>query len=146
MPLSDNRIAHELELLSRLSFSDFAALALKSSEEARIRWVHAFGNRSERYRRMTLKPGTGPAGMAVRIGKPVVWVDTASAGEASGCDCPLVAAEKLRAAAAIPIARGSGFDAVLLVGRRLPANYGPGEVANVEAALSGLIALLPGSG
>jgi hypothetical protein len=144
MPLSDNRIAHELERLCRLSFSDFAALALKSSEEARIRWVHAFGNRSDRYRRMTLKPGTGPAGLAVRIGKPVVWVDTGSAEEIAG-ECPLVAAEKLRAAAAIPIKRGSGIDAVLLVGRRLPASYGLGEVANVEAALSGLIAQLPGS-
>lgn len=142
MPLLNNKITRELESLCRLSSSDFSALAIMQSYEPRVRWKYAFGNRSERYKRMTLKPGAGPAGLALRIGKPVNWDDRVPPNPGFRTECPLMAAEQLRSAAAFPILKENRIEAVLLIARRSTLSYTDSEMTAIQDTLHTLVPLI----
>ncbi|GIQ69523.1 GAF domain-containing protein [Xylanibacillus composti] len=131
MQLVNHPISQALERLRTLAASDFTGLALLESHQ-KARWRYAAGNRSERYKQMLLKPGSGPAGVAFRIGKPVLWDDRAPSLSGLRADCPLITAEQLHSAVAVPISTGHGIKAVLLAARRSPHPYTVQEVEIIE--------------
>ncbi|WP_181438565.1 GAF domain-containing protein [Paenibacillus sambharensis] len=107
-----------LDELRNTASSDLAALAWKDEEGRRIRWIAASGNRNERFRRMALKPGKGITGEVLRAGRMVVIAQAAGDTESTACDHPIMLAEQLQSAVAIPVLIDHKAYGVLLLGNR----------------------------
>lgn len=142
MPVLSHRIEQELESLCRSTSSDFTALSFAEYHDPRIRWKYVFGNRSERYNRMVVKPGLGPAGLALRTGKPAVWSDNPALASQRAIHCPLVSSEWLHTAAAVPLDMGKGVSGVLLAGRRSTQAYQETELTALNESLHTIKALI----
>lgn len=142
MRLVHHPITQALTQLCDLMSSDFAALGLIESDQLRARWRYVVGNRSERYKQMLLKPGIGPAGVALRIGKPVLWDDRVPFLAGLPADCPIITAEQLRSAAALPITKERTIEAVLLVARRSPLPYSMHDVERMSDIMNPLLPIM----
>lgn len=142
MPVLKKKITSELESLCRATSSDFSALSFRPEQESRIRWRYAYGNRNERYRQMLLKPGLGPGGLTLRTGKPTLWTDRLSCPADITMECPLISAELLHAAAAVPIHKGDTIYGVLLVARRNSDPYSDEELAAIHLHVQTIQSLL----
>lgn len=124
---NEKAILDELDQLRLSTSSDFSALALIDDREHRIRWAYASGNDNERYRQISLRMGRGLAGMAIRLGRPIV-VDSSVPGYGQvSPEYSIMLAENLRAAIAVPVPAPGGIRGVLLVGSRAERVY-PQEV------------------
>ncbi|WP_256757411.1 GAF domain-containing protein [Cohnella sp. WQ 127256] len=138
MSLIHRNITQVLENFRLLSCSDFSALAITRSTEHCYRWTYAVGCRSEKYRQMTLKPGSGPAGLALRIGKVINWDDRSPPITGFRKECPLMMAEQLRCAAAFPLTMGEQIQAILLVARRSPLPYESSDIHAIQDELDSI--------
>ncbi|MFD0711528.1 hypothetical protein [Paenibacillus sp. GCM10027626] len=85
--------------------------------------------------------GVGPAGLAMRIGRPINWDDRVSSNVCHGHECPLMIVEQLRCAVAHPILLERGINAVLLVARRTSLRYADSELAVSGEAVKALVPL-----
>ncbi|MDQ1909901.1 GAF domain-containing protein [Paenibacillus sp. GD4] len=139
MPQLKHQVTEELESLCRDTCSDFSAISLVQEHETRIRWRYAYGNRNDRYKHMTLKPGVGPGGVALRTGKPASW------SVPLPTDCPLMTAEQLHAATAIPLVRGDQIYGVLLIARRSSGKYGESELTVMSRYMDRIQSILVGT-
>ncbi|CAH1203903.1 hypothetical protein PAECIP111893_02114 [Paenibacillus plantiphilus] len=142
MPLLQSIISQRLESLCHMTSSDFSALAIMDPDGKHVRWRYAYGNRTDRYKQMTLKPGLGPAGVALRTGRPAAWEDRSSSSTDKSPVIPMMVAEQLRCAVAYPIADRDSIRAVLLIARRLPLPYTGSETSHIEDTLPDLLPLL----
>ncbi|WP_141334474.1 GAF domain-containing protein [Paenibacillus sp. tmac-D7] len=142
MPAFIQIITGELEALCRATSSDFSALSFAPNHEPRIRWKYAFGNRSERYKQMVVKPGLGPGGLTLRTGKTTRWTDFPAARPGLPMECPLVASELLHAAAAVPITMRETVYGVLLIARRSAEAYADSDIDTLYQHVQTLQSLL----
>ncbi|MBW7475238.1 GAF domain-containing protein [Paenibacillus oenotherae] len=142
MPLLHSIISQRLESLCRTTSSDFSALAIVEPDGRHVRWRYAYGNRTDRYKQMMLKPGLGPAGVALRTGRPAAWEDRITSSADKSPVIPMMIAEQLRCAFAYPITNRNMICAVLLIARRLPLPYTGSESTHIEDTLPDLLPLL----
>jgi nitrogen regulatory protein A len=103
--------------------SDFAALALLSEDRNRYRWHYATGNRNNRYMKMLVKRGKGLPGTALLLGRSMTIDHRKIESDKLEIDCPLMFAESLQAAMAIPILVSTKDIGVLMVGVRHENGY-----------------------
>ncbi|HJF31128.1 MAG TPA: GAF domain-containing protein [Sporosarcina psychrophila] len=111
----------EIERLKDLFEFDFVALALVQSVESRFahKWEYVSGNRSNRYRRITLQTGKGIAGHVFKTGKPLFIQDVATTLAPNDLfNYPIVVAEGLKSFGAIPLYKYNRVNGVLLVAYR----------------------------
>ncbi|MFC6228938.1 GAF domain-containing protein [Paenibacillus allorhizosphaerae] len=139
MPLITQKITNELERLCHKTSSHFAALSLALPNEQRFRWLYAYGNRSERYKRMAVKPGAGPDGLSLRTGKPVLWNEQTDHSGRVMYECPLLTAEKLKTAAVMPLNEVTGL---LFIARRTSEAYTNRELICLQEQLPYLSEIL----
>ncbi|HBU84539.1 MULTISPECIES: GAF domain-containing protein [Paenibacillus] len=110
--------------------SDFCGLACLSG--TMLRWKYTSGASNERVKRMEMRPGQDLVGTALRTGRTALS-DAQSTGEHTPGRCPLMLAERLVCAIAVPVfQQGSLPGAVLLVGSRLPCAFSPEIVRQTE--------------
>jgi len=128
----------EIEQLQSFFGFDFVALALVESAEMRFaqKWKYVTGNRSNRYRRITLQTGKGVAGHVFKSGKPLLVHDRDV--ELDSMDLfnyPLIIAEDLKSFGAIPLYKYNRVDGVLLVayreGKRMTAEGFSGFINHI---------------
>ncbi|MCZ8518181.1 MULTISPECIES: GAF domain-containing protein [Paenibacillus] len=124
------------ELFDRLrteTGSDFVGIAVTDGSHRQGRWIGASGSQNDRYRHMVLKPGRGLAGTALLTARSVTG-RAGSRQRASGdADCPLMLAEGLSSAAAVPIRHLGRMLGVLYVGMRQEHEYTPFSLTVLEA-------------
>lgn len=142
MPLLQSIISQHLEGLCRIVSGDFSALAVVEPDGKQVRWRYAYGNRTERYKQMTLKPGLGAAGIALRTGRPAVWEESAASSAGNSAVIPMMVAEQLRCAAAFPVTVNGSIGAVLLIARRSPHSFTGDEMTLIQDKLPDLLILL----
>jgi nitrogen regulatory protein A len=111
-------IETSLSELRRLTATDFAALAWTSSDEQTIRWRFVSGNRNERVKRIVLFPGKGITGKVLRSGRPMVLQSFVPQRGDDPREYPILLAEGLRSAVAVPVTVEERIMGVLLVGCR----------------------------
>jgi nitrogen regulatory protein A len=139
-------ISGQIDRLRLYPFIDFAALALTEDEGRCYQWRYVSGNANQRYKRMVVKRGKGLPGMALLYGKLLVKdMQTAREGEFK-VECPLMLAEGLQAAAALPIPSLPVPVGVLMVGSRQPSVYSAGNLQDLKAVAGELCGLLSSSG
>lgn len=104
------------ELMDSFNF-DFVALALVQPVERHFvhKWEYALGNQSERFRRITLKPGKGIAGNVFKTGKGMLVQDVEETIPPSELfNYPVIATEELKSFGAIPLYQYNRVQGVLL--------------------------------
>ena len=121
------------EMMSGLCQStdgDFCGMACVSG--SMLRWKYTSGATNERVKRMAMRPGQDLVGTALRTGRTVM-LDEQSSGGYTPDRCPLMLAERLVCAIAVPMfSEGSLPSGVLLVGSRTPCTFSPEMVVQTE--------------
>jgi hypothetical protein len=97
---------------------DFVGLAFQESKGPNIGWKVASGNSNDKYKRITLRYGKGIAGRVLSTGRPmeIKYFPQNILGKA--LEYPILLAEKLLYAYAVPIFINGVPKGVLLVGFR----------------------------
>ncbi|MCY9139185.1 GAF domain-containing protein [Peribacillus frigoritolerans] len=97
---------------------DFVGLALQNRKGPDISWHYAAGNRNDKYKRITVRYGKGIAGRVISTGTPMKIEGFPNNIHGKALDFPIMLAENLRCAFAVPIQFKSAPKGVLLVGKR----------------------------
>lgn len=124
-------IEAELERLRATLSSDFAAIAWIDDNKGRLRWRFVSGGSNERYRHIEQRPDRGLVGEVLRIGRPVHADATAGRQH---FESPIMLAERLSAALAVPVHVCNKIRGILLIGERRKRMYGDGEVKTMMDA------------
>lgn len=114
---------------------DFVGLALQNTDGPDVKWHYAAGNSNEKFKRITVRYGKGIAGKVISTGRPM-YVDNFPeniAGKA--LEYPIMLAEGLKHAYAVPIHFKGIPKGVLLIGNRSgqPINEGRQSTARDAA-------------
>lgn len=134
MEIVQEEVRVELNRLRMLTSSDFSALALVDRHTNRIRWHYASGNGNERYKHIALRTGQGLEGMAVRLGRPVAVDASTPELERIRGQYPIMLAENLLSALAVPLSVNGAIGGVMLIGDRTERIYKPNDMEQVARA------------
>src|SRR5690242_13567650 len=118
--------------------SEFCAIAWEDEDEPIFRWRAAAGNLNIRYHNLVFRSGQDLAGQVWRIGRPVKLDFSTSDFERKRKESPIMMAEQLLAAAAVPISTYGSLQAILLVGSRSLRIYTPDDIQLLMADLTPL--------
>lgn len=133
------------EMIDRLRLntsSDFCGLACLSG--TLLRWKYTSGASNERVQRMEMRPGQDLVGTALRTGRTTLS-DAQYRSEHTPGRCPLMLAERLVCAIAVPVFQsGSLPEAVLLVGNRMSCTFSEDMIHEVQQLARDLEPLIRG--
>lgn len=119
------------EIMKQTS-SDFAAVASLEADH-RIRWVMGVGNDNDKFLFMEKRAGRGIAGWVVRHGIPLLVGCQGPDAENHRQQYPIMLAEHLLAAAAVPVCgEGGAVTGVIMVGRRTPSDFEQQDIRLLE--------------
>lgn len=114
---------------------DFVGLAIQDSNGLDITWQLAAGNQNDKYKRISVRYGKGIAGKVIATARPIEITNFPENIQGKALDYPIMLAEKLKYAFAVPIHHKGSPKGVLLVGKRiLEANNMIEEKLVMEAA------------
>ncbi|MGG4268389.1 GAF domain-containing protein [Peribacillus simplex] len=97
---------------------DFVGLALQNSNGPDVSWHYAAGNRNDKYKRITVRYGKGIAGKVISTGRPMKIEDFPNNILGKALEYPIMLAENLKFAFAVPIQFKVVLKGVLLIGNR----------------------------
>ncbi|MDM5212863.1 GAF domain-containing protein [Peribacillus sp. NJ4] len=97
---------------------DFVGLALQNRKGPDISWHYAAGNRNDKYKRITVRYGKGIAGKVISTGRPMKIEGFPNNIHGKALEYPIMLAENLNCAFAVPIHFKGVPKGVLLVGKR----------------------------
>jgi nitrogen regulatory protein A len=117
---------------------DFAGIAFEGKKSKKISWYYAAGNRNEKFRRMEVWYGKGIAGRVIATGRPVEIPSFPKHLEGKAVDYPIMLAEQLASARAVPIYREGLPKGAFLIGRRISQPFSEEEQKIVEDAVNKL--------
>lgn len=124
----DRVITSVAQTTRNLFAADAAGVALADGAAGEVRWTIFVGNRAEAYKEIRLQAGQGVAGRVVATGSPVI-VEDATQEVADNSDAhPVLTAEGLRGALAVPLRRGDRTLGALVVAYHAPRRFADGEV------------------
>lgn len=138
-------IAHKCESILSIIATDFVGLALQNREGPDVRWHYAAGNSNDKYKKITVRYGKGIAGKVISTGSPITVNNFPENIHGKALEYPIMLAEKLIYAYAVPIFYKGAPKGVLLVGRRTntPINEGEQNIVRQAAlSLEGMISSL----
>ena len=121
---------------------DFVAIALQNEVGPDVRWHYAVGNLNDKYKRITVRFGKGIAGKIISSGSPMMMKDFPNGILGKVTDHPIMLAEKLVSAYAVPLFFNAVAKGVLLVGKRESYTFAEKEQQFVNAASQDLKEIL----
>lgn len=141
----ENELQEQLDGLRREIGSDFCSLGLIGGEERVLRWKLAAGNLSERYKGMSERAGRGFSGTVAKTARamPVHVPDLVASRQLH--EYPILLAEKLRSAYAVPVLEGGRVAGVLLAGERRRRIYPPDDAERIKRAGERISGILNGT-
>ena len=139
----ESGIKQEMDRLLAHLESDFCTFGLLHTETGELVWKVAAGNLSDRYRHIANRPGKGVSGSVVKVGRGVSLHVSELIAKRELHEYPILLAEKLRSAYAVPVMLDDKVRGVLLVGDRVKRIYRPEDRQSVTEAgerMAGLVA------
>ncbi|WP_394140366.1 GAF domain-containing protein [Cytobacillus oceanisediminis] len=121
------------KVLSELE-CDFVGLALQNTDGPDVRWHYAAGNSNEKYKRITVRYGKGIAGKVISTGRPMYLENFPENISGKALEYPIMLAESLNFAYAVPIHFKGIPKGVLLIGNRTGQPINEGEQSTVRSA------------
>jgi nitrogen regulatory protein A len=97
---------------------DFVGLAIQNEIGPDVRWHYAAGNANDKYEKITVRFGKGIAGKVISTGSPILIEDFPNNIHGKAIEYPIMLAEKLIAAYAVPLFFETVAKGVLFVGNR----------------------------
>lgn len=143
---AEKPLMEEMDRLRADLGCDLCALGVMEGEERSLRWMMASGNGNERFRAIAERVGAGIAGSVMKIGRPMSLQWTDLLAERRIHEYPIMLAESLRSAYAVPLVAGPNVEAVLLAGARHRRIYRPEDrkrAVDAGAAVQRLLTTLP---
>lgn len=116
--MENKSIAHVCDELLIHIQCDFVGFAFQDQIGPNIRWLVAAGNRNDKYKRITVRYGKGIAGRVVSTDRPMMIADFPNNILGKTLEYPIMLAENLLHAYAVPIHLNGIAKGVLLVGER----------------------------
>lgn len=116
-------IEQKLHDLCTNTSSDFSAIAYVDQGNQTIRWEYAHGFTNNRYKNMVIRPGKGLSGSVVRFGTTMILDISTPDRQRTRLQYPIMLAENLVSAVAVPIHMNGKVAAVLLIGSRTEVKY-----------------------
>ena len=104
-------------VLSELA-CDFVGLALQNNDGPDVRWHYAAGNSNEKYKRISVRYGKGIAGKVISTSRPMSLDNFPHNIPGKALEYPIMLAENLLYAYAVPIHFKGIPKGVLLIGKR----------------------------
>jgi nitrogen regulatory protein A len=116
---------------------EFVGLALQNNDGPDVKWHYAAGNSNEKYKRITVRYGKGIAGKVISTGRSMYVDDFPENIAGKALEYPIMLAEGLKHAYAVPIHFKGIPRGVLLIGNRSgqPINEGMQRKARDEARI-----------
>ncbi|QJC50952.1 GAF domain-containing protein [Paenibacillus albicereus] len=133
----------ELERLRRELGCDVAVAGV-AAQGGGLRWKAASGAASDRYRIMAERPGRGLAGTVLKVGRPMALQAAELRAGRQLQDYPLLIAEGLCSAYAVPLLASARPSGVLLIGSRSPKAFADADRLAAQAAARRLEAIMVG--
>jgi signal transduction protein with GAF and PtsI domain len=106
---------------------DFVGLALQNSDGPDVTWHYATGNNNNKFMRITVRYGKGIAGKVISTGRPMTVEGFPHRISGKALEYPIMLAEKLVTAFAVPIHYNGLPKGVLLVGKRTNQSFSKSE-------------------
>ncbi|WP_010677871.1 GAF domain-containing protein [Bacillus timonensis] len=129
-------IEQKLHDLCTNTSSDFSAFANVDQGSQTIRWEYAHGFTNNRYKNMVIRPGKGLSGSVVRFGTTMVLdIDTPNR-QRTRLQYPIMLAENLVSAVAVPVQMNGKVGGVLLIGSRTEVKYTTEQVELLKKTAS----------
>jgi len=144
MPERETKLLTEMGRLLEELGSDFCALGLLDPDTRILAWRWAAGNISDQYLAIQDKPGRGFHRSVVKIGRAMSLHVSELISSRQLHDYPILLAEKLRSAYAVPLWNGREVAGVLLVGDRVRRIYRPEDRSRAVRAgerIAGMVGL-----
>ena len=113
---------------------DFVGLALQNSDGPDVKWHYAAGNSNNKYMKITVRYGKGIAGKVISTGRPMTVEGFPNHISGKALEYPIMLAENLVAAFAVPIHFNGLPKGVLLVGKRTNQSFSKSEQSAVLKA------------
>ncbi|WP_449538778.1 GAF domain-containing protein [Ferdinandcohnia sp. Marseille-Q9671] len=117
------KMEQKLHELCTNTSSDFSAFANVDQRNQTIRWEYAYGYTNNRFKNMVIRSGKGLSGSVVRFGTPMVIDQDTPNHTQTRLQYPIMLAENLVSAAAVPIHFMGKVSGVLLIGSRTETKY-----------------------
>jgi len=117
---------------------DFVGLALQNSDGPDVKWHYAAGNSNNKYMKITVRYGKGIAGKVISTGRPMTIEGFPNHISGKALEYPIMLAEKLVAAFAVPIHFNGLPKGVLLVGKRTNQPFSKSKQSAVLKATKSL--------
>ena len=111
---------------------DFVGIAIQNENGPDVQWHLAVGNENDKYKRITVRYGKGIAGRVISTGRPIEVADFPHGILGKVLEHPIMLAEKLISAYAVPIHYRNIPKGVLLVGRRREKAFSDQEKLTVR--------------
>ncbi|MBU8878027.1 GAF domain-containing protein [Bacillus sp. FJAT-29790] len=142
--ISKQPIAQACEkILSEINV-DFVGLALQNNDGPDVSWHYAAGNSNEKYKRISVRYGKGIAGKVISTGSSITINHFPENIPGKALEYPIMLAEKLCYAFAVPILYNGVPKGVLLVGNRTNDSISEREQNMIKQAAITLEGMLAG--
>ncbi|WP_435166080.1 hypothetical protein [Paenibacillus glycanilyticus] len=117
------------------SGSDFIAFAGSAEHHRSMKWNAAIGSLNGKVEHMRIQPGIGIGGMVLRHG--TAWRVDERTNAALLRECPVMLAEKLRAALGLPVpaSHPNHASGIILLGRRKDRPFTEEEAQRITSLL-----------
>jgi nitrogen regulatory protein A len=112
--------------------ADFVGLALQNDVTPDVCWHYATGNLNDKYKRITVRFGKGIAGRVISSGSEMGISDFPRDIVGKVTDYPIMLAEKLVSAFAVPLFFHAAPKGVLLIGNRKKHSFTDYEQEQVK--------------
>ncbi|WP_165763849.1 GAF domain-containing protein [Halalkalibacter urbisdiaboli] len=103
--------------------ADFVGLAIYDHDGNHLKWKYAVGNRNDKYKRIVVRYGKGISGHVIRSGRSMMITSFPHLIIGKPTEYPIMLAEQLIAAIAVPIYYKQSPWGVLLGGNRYKYSF-----------------------
>lgn len=136
-------IVKECKTLKGNTSCDFVGLALQNKVNSDIKWPYAIGNRNEKHQYITVRYGKGIAGKVIATGSPMEIGEFPNDILGKSTEYPIMLAEQLVSALAVPLAWNGSPKGALLIGYRKLHSFSDFEQHEVEQFAQSIEEFLP---
>jgi nitrogen regulatory protein A len=120
---SNQRIIEKCNQLSKELGCDFVGLAIYNKIGKDLCWRYVVGNRNDKFERIVVRYGKGMAGQVIRTARPMVITSFPNDITGKPTEYPIMLAEQLISAVALPVFSERIPWGVLLAGNRSETGF-----------------------
>jgi nitrogen regulatory protein A len=133
----------ECKKLKKELLCDFTGVALQKQTELDVTWPFVCGNRNTKYQYITVRFGKGIAGKVISTSSPMKIMEFPNGIIGKSTDYPIMLAEQLISAYAVPLLLKGVPRGALLIGYRQTHDFKESDLQSIKTFANQVEAILP---